>query len=536
MLRVSAQEPIAVKQAVLANPNAFQFDTSMAQAIGGLGATVADLGAELGRRKQEAEDSLALSRAKNIQQNTDAQIKQYMVDNPDPNTWDEGTAMIRNNALKEVGQLKMSSKTRETLGVQVQGWLSGSMNDVQLLSTKKTIDDSYTAASATYAGVLGDNNASAVEKEEAFAIWMKAAEAAKSPDEIETELLSLQIEGEKLRVKNAKDENSDLITAASLVQEKMVRNVLRGEENPDIDPFKAAKDHAYANLDGDDLRIRLNRIEAEEAALKTAVEADAKRIRAEGEDNAIVQFTRGELTLDALDEMYEVGMIGGKLYKTLYKGLENPAPDSSAIEARDNMNFVVSQVQAGSINPNEANAELAKNMKDLSIPDRALYSDRIHTTYSASVGTALSNAKSDGVGLISPKYISEDGQALSFLVKPESWTAEDDKRWALELENRNNYERAIDDWHAQELKEKRQPTSGQVREKTAEIYQDYLDIKNQKLYQFELDVKRSRTIPTKAEKRIPLSEQTGKSVPNEELSSLTDEELAEELSRLQGAE
>jgi hypothetical protein len=138
MLRVSAQEPIHVKQAVLADPADFQFDTSMEQAIGGLGETMMDIGKELRQRKIDATNSLSEARARQQMSITQAQIADHKVQNPN---WDEESIQkIINDNQKIALSFGGDKKTQAVNQMRWQGFAEVESLGAKAAVTMREID------------------------------------------------------------------------------------------------------------------------------------------------------------------------------------------------------------------------------------------------------------------------------------------------------------------------------------------------------------------------------------------------------------
>ena len=97
--RVSSTQPITVERAQAVpfiDPSGFQFSTAGAKAIGQIGGVLA----ELGKRKQAADDSLSINAAGESRDLAKLQMQQFMLENPDPDAWAEGLGKILNQQRK----------------------------------------------------------------------------------------------------------------------------------------------------------------------------------------------------------------------------------------------------------------------------------------------------------------------------------------------------------------------------------------------------------------------------------------------------
>jgi len=200
MPRVHSTQPIAVKQAQLVNPNAFQLDTSITQAVGGIG----DVMQELSLRKQNADDSLAMSKAMNARKQSDAEIQQMMLDNPDPNSWQSGSMKIRSKHMTDVSQYKgVSKKARGILNSEMQAYNELAHMQIGIATTKKSVDDAYIFASASHIEAIGSGDEQVILETR---MNLEQASSAKfSKDESAVRLAEIEKQGVDLLKKNGRE-------------------------------------------------------------------------------------------------------------------------------------------------------------------------------------------------------------------------------------------------------------------------------------------------------------------------------------------
>ena len=108
--RYSSQEQVPVQQANLINAGNFRPDTSSAEILKA-GADVVNTFAELAIRRQDAQDSLAATKASKARTQMELETQQAMLDEPDPDKWEELRAKISAKYGAVYAGLSFSDKT-----------------------------------------------------------------------------------------------------------------------------------------------------------------------------------------------------------------------------------------------------------------------------------------------------------------------------------------------------------------------------------------------------------------------------------------
>ncbi len=108
--RFTAQGEIPVQQAQLIDPGGFPADTSSAEALR-TAANVTKVMAELAKRRQEAQDSLAATKASKLRTQMELEMQQAMLNEPDPDKWEGTRAKISAKYGAEYAGLSFSDKT-----------------------------------------------------------------------------------------------------------------------------------------------------------------------------------------------------------------------------------------------------------------------------------------------------------------------------------------------------------------------------------------------------------------------------------------
>ncbi len=197
--RTSSTVPVPVERAQLISPADFPFSTADADAFKVIGGVLS----ELGKRRQDAQDSLAVSDMNRIQKLTQAQMKDFMVKEPDPDKWTAERERLLTEQSKQVNQLKASGQTRERMDISQKGFEDTFRLSNEILQTTATvkIDIEVTGADLITAIV---NNDGSPEAELAEKESRDAHEAAllrgEAPEIAAIKLVETLREAEKERV------------------------------------------------------------------------------------------------------------------------------------------------------------------------------------------------------------------------------------------------------------------------------------------------------------------------------------------------
>ena len=157
--RFTSEEQIPVQQAQLIDPRSFPADTSSAEALK-VGANLANVFAELAKRRREAQDSLAATKASHSRTLAELEMQQFMVDNPDPDKWEEGLSKISAKYSANYALLKMSNKTRAKQDIEQQAHNDEMAMRVRLASTNQDIKNDITEAKINLDGLIANDDGS----------------------------------------------------------------------------------------------------------------------------------------------------------------------------------------------------------------------------------------------------------------------------------------------------------------------------------------------------------------------------------------
>jgi len=160
MARIERAEPriqAPVKQAVLVDPNAFKF-SGAGEGLEAIGGVLT----ELGERRKKAQDSLSITETNNSQSLAQAEIKQFMVDNPDPNDWEDGIQDILEKQKSTTLQLKSSPETRARIEQSQKAFREQVILDGSILQTEATIAIDVQSSGAALIAAIGTGDELAI--------------------------------------------------------------------------------------------------------------------------------------------------------------------------------------------------------------------------------------------------------------------------------------------------------------------------------------------------------------------------------------
>ena len=157
--RASPEVAAPVKQAVLIDPNAFKF-TGAGEGLKAIGGVLT----ELGERRKKARDSLSITETNNSQSLAQAEIKQFMVDNPNPDDWEVGIQGILEKQDSTALQLKSSLETRARIEQSQKAFREQTLLNSSILQTEATISIDVQSSGAALIAAMGTGDELAIEE------------------------------------------------------------------------------------------------------------------------------------------------------------------------------------------------------------------------------------------------------------------------------------------------------------------------------------------------------------------------------------
>ena len=300
--RFSAQQPVPVEQAQLIDPSGFRPSGVSAQVLGDIGNVLQ----ELGERKQAAEDSLSVNTIRESRDLAELQMKQFMIDNPNPSTWAEGAFNIIAAQRKVFSEQKMSPDVRDNELVEQEAFGNELGARVEILSTTAIIDQDITVSGknliTTTANDDGTKDA-AMRQIEAQNTYQQALER-KYPKDV----ADIHME-ETLR---------EAIRSFYIIQSKLRPDEIIEE----MEKKKKALGKSGIGEDGLSAKDYDDIIGQAESALARA-NRNLNRRYAEGERENHSKFIAGELTIEENDRAFNAGEINVQTHKAYDSIIKN---------------------------------------------------------------------------------------------------------------------------------------------------------------------------------------------------------------------
>lgn len=226
---------------------------------------------------------------------------------------------------------------------------------------------------------------------------------------------------------------------------------------------------------------------------------------------AIRDYFKGEQTVANLNQKHEAGLIKDSEFKTMMKGLTETIPDNSNAFSAGKIRRAMSDFSAGDITRAEADKVISEQYEFLDGPDRSKVFADLEDVSTKIIATAKSNAYDEGKGLMSRRFVGIQSEEDLIDLFAGSGLSDEEKtrinrRFTAEINNRDLYERAVDDKFREMRRDKITDTS-KFRAESLGILLTYQKRKTLSLEQFEnVIAKEQQTIITPSVK--PVAEMT----------------------------
>ena len=184
-------------------------------------------------------------------------------------------------------------------------------------------------------------------------------------------------------------------------------------------------------------RVRLNTIRQARQQLIDKTTSDTIR-----------EYFNKELTLVVLNQRHEKGLIKDSEFKMMREGFDQLAPERSNPFAAARVRRSKTDFDMGIINRSEAEGVALSNYTQLDEEAREKVFVDLEDIEARIIATAKSNAYSEGTGLMSRQFIgiqSPEDFSLFTVGLTEAQKQRINRRWTAEVNNRDLYERAVDD-------------------------------------------------------------------------------------------
>ena len=438
--RISATQPVPVEQAQLIDPGAFRFSTASAEAFKAIGGVLE----ELGKRKIGMQDRIGISNINTAMENAQREYEKEIIGKP----LEEHAAILqkhKNNALAFAVQQRLSPDTRELADNKLSIW-GDSFTDTGEIATIKAIErEAIIRVTTDYEkalteGIREDIAEAEVALDEQFKGSYEPAEAKVLKEKIEQRAIAQMEINAISAVHEAIETASDPETGTGnfVIATELAKSPLIPE--PKQTSLRATIKTAQT--------VRANKLTEQRQLLIDKINSDTIR-----------EYFNGDLTVAELNERHAKGHIKDSEFKFMMTALAKKVPDNTDPFAAGRIRRAMVDFEMGAIKRPETDKIVLENYTKLDGPDRSTIVEKLEDIEAKIIATAKSNAYSEGRGLMSQRFIGiQSEEDLIDLFRGAGLTEKEksriNRRWRAEVNNRDLYERAVDDRFKEMRKEK----------------------------------------------------------------------------------
>ncbi len=212
--RYTLTEPVTVKQAGIINPSDFRFSNISAQMLQ-MGGEVLY---ELGRRELEAKNSLAINAAVESRSLAKLKMREFMANNPEPDTWSKGAEKILAEQGKIYSQQRFNAKTRAEQQIEQQAFKDKLNTEVGIAAVTQNIENDIAISGKNLVDVISTDDGSpemAADILDQQKTYQEALERKYPKDVAVIHMEETLAEAEKLKVEKVKEEQMNLAAIKS---------------------------------------------------------------------------------------------------------------------------------------------------------------------------------------------------------------------------------------------------------------------------------------------------------------------------------
>jgi hypothetical protein len=457
----------------------------LAEAVSGLGETLF----KIGLRRQQMTDANSSAQAQKLRDLADEEYKQFKATNPQE-MWQGFRKEQTERVGQEVGNLPFSPLALEEERIRSEMYSEVStaraLTEATFQLRKDTIDaltedmvDSFRSGKPQR---ILDSTRRFIDN---------GANMGKDENEVLSDIKAAKTAGDKLKADDAISEVHAALEANN---------------------FGLARDLATSPSIPEPKQTTLrNAINSAENSVNTKLKEQRQAVIDKATSDTIREYFNGELTVATLNERHEKGLIKDSEFKFMMKGLQQGTREHSDITAAGNIRRAIVDFNMGVINREQMDKVVLENYTRLDGTDRSKVIADIEDVEAKIIASAKSNAYNEGVGLMSRQFVGI--QTLEDLLTAFAGVGDEqmkkiNKRWTAEVNNRDLYERAIDD----RFKEMRKEGISDIAKYKAESLKILLQYQRRKAYgpeQFEVIIKTEQErIITPPKVLKPVSEMT----------------------------
>jgi len=356
-----------------------------------------------------------------------------------PEEWEKNRKRLYSEAIEENLKLPMTEETREAVDAVTEARNIMSIDRLAVDIASETVARATTATHTQLITSIVEGG----DSEVATAEYEEAATAEFGPEKAAVLVKAALKDGAEQRVKFLRDGVHGEVQAAS------DSIILDGDGIPVKsagDPFATAKLMAdNPEIPESEQTTLRSTIGTAEAAYQNKIEQGKKDAEKRITSDMLKSFFDGTLTVPTLDGKRHI--LPTIEYKFMRKGLIEKVPDITDPFAMGKIKRANVQFHSGAISRAKAELIVLENYTKLNKTDRANVIANLEDVEEKIIATAKSNAYGNGKSLMSIEFLGVTSQTIQLFTKgkSEEEKAEINRRFLAETNNRDLYERAIDD-------------------------------------------------------------------------------------------
>jgi len=429
--RVSSTQPVPVRQAQLIDPGAFRLNAASAEELEVIGGVLS----ELGERKIEMQDRIGISNINAAMENAQREYQKEILTVP----VEEHLSVLqkhRTNAMAAASQQKLSAGMRKFADNKIGIWADKFADDAELAQIKLIERDALIRVTDDYERALTEGSQEDIIEAEAF--FDAQAKTSYTPAEA-------KVQKEKIEKRAVAQMEINAISA--------VHEAIETASDPETGTgnFAIATELAKSPLIPEPKQSTLrSAIKAARTARTNKLEEQREAAITKVNSDTIREYFNNELTVATLNERHAKGFIKDSDFKFMMTALTKKVPDDSDPFAAGRIRRAMASFKMGAIKRSEADSIILKDYPLLDGPDRSMVITDLEDIEEKIIAASKSNAYSEGRSLMSQRFVGiQSEEELIDIFKGAGLTDEQKKeinrQWRAEVNNRNLYERAVDD-------------------------------------------------------------------------------------------
>ena len=152
--RVSSTTPVPVEQAQLVDPSSFRFSNISAEVLKESGEVLF----ELGRRELVAKNSLAVNAAVESRSLAKLKMQEFIKNNPDPDTWDEGVRKILEEQGGIYAQQRFNAETQKEQEIEQRAFKDKLNMEVGIAAVAQNIENDIAISGKNLIDVISNDD------------------------------------------------------------------------------------------------------------------------------------------------------------------------------------------------------------------------------------------------------------------------------------------------------------------------------------------------------------------------------------------